>query len=109
LSGILIKLIDNPVTHWYKFKNTFISCCYILNRLVVYFLSTASPDYNIECWCLYITYLNFGALFCEYSIFIFIFYRIKKVWVARNPPGFAFVEFEDPRDAEDAIAGMNGQ
>lgn len=42
--------------------------------------------------------------------YLYLFcYRIKKVWVARNPPGFAFVEFEDPRDAEDAIAGMNGQ
>ena len=22
---------------------------------------------------------------------------VKNVWVARNPPGFAFVEMEDPR------------
>lgn len=22
---------------------------------------------------------------------------LKNVWVARNPPGFAFIEFEDPR------------
>ncbi|XP_042212420.1 RNA-binding protein 1-like [Homarus americanus] len=29
---------------------------------------------------------------------------LVNVWVARNPPGFAFVEFEDPRDAEDSIA-----
>ena len=31
------------------------------------------------------------------------FGRIRKVWVARRPPGFAFVEFEDGRDAEDAV------
>ena len=25
---------------------------------------------------------------------------VRDVWVARNPPGFAFIEFDDPRDAE---------
>jgi len=33
---------------------------------------------------------------------------LKNVWVARNPPGFAFVEFEDPRDAEDAVRALDG-
>ena len=31
------------------------------------------------------------------------------VWIARNPLGFAFVEFEDPRDAEDAVQGLDGK
>ncbi|KRT80475.1 RNA binding protein [Oryctes borbonicus] len=41
------------------------------------------------------------SAFCKYG-------PLRNVWVARNPPGFAFVEFEDPRDAEDAVRGLDG-
>jgi len=34
---------------------------------------------------------------------------LRDVWVARNPPGFAFVLFEDARDAEDACHEMDGR
>jgi len=40
--------------------------------------------------------------FCSYG-------PIKNIWVARNPPGFAFVEFEDPRDAEDSVRELDGR
>uniref|UniRef100_A0A0C9RPW5 TSA: Wollemia nobilis Ref_Wollemi_Transcript_4424_1333 transcribed RNA sequence n=1 Tax=Wollemia nobilis TaxID=56998 RepID=A0A0C9RPW5_9CONI len=34
---------------------------------------------------------------------------LRSVWVARKPPGFAFIEFEDRRDANDAVRGLNGK
>ncbi|XP_059469952.1 serine/arginine-rich splicing factor 7-like isoform X2 [Neocloeon triangulifer] len=34
---------------------------------------------------------------------------LRNVWVARNPPGFAFVEFEECRDAEDSVRGLDGR
>ncbi|XP_074603094.1 RNA-binding protein 3-like isoform X1 [Brevipalpus obovatus] len=34
--------------------------------------------------------------------------RLNSVWVAQNPPGFAFVEFEDDRDASEAVKNLNG-
>ena len=37
------------------------------------------------------------------------FGRIDKVWMARNPPGFAYVYFEDERDAADAVDRLDGK
>lgn len=37
------------------------------------------------------------------------FGKLRNVWVARNPPGFAFIEFEDPRDADDAVRDLDGR
>lgn len=34
--------------------------------------------------------------------------NLRSVWVARNPAGFAFCEFEDARDAEDAVRALDG-
>ncbi|KAK1323905.1 Serine/arginine-rich splicing factor RSZ23 [Acorus calamus] len=33
---------------------------------------------------------------------------LRSVWVARKPPGYAFIDFDDRRDAEDAIRGLDG-
>lgn len=35
--------------------------------------------------------------------------KLRNVFVARNPPGFAFVEFYDAQDAEDAVRGLDGR
>jgi arginine/serine-rich splicing factor 7 len=35
--------------------------------------------------------------------------KLCSVWVARRPPGYAFVEFDDRRDALDAIHSLDGQ
>lgn len=34
--------------------------------------------------------------------------RLREVWMAQNPPGFAFVEFEDTSRVDDAVREMNG-
>ncbi|XP_039024269.1 serine/arginine-rich splicing factor RSZ22-like isoform X1 [Hibiscus syriacus] len=38
-----------------------------------------------------------------------VFGVIRSVWVARRPPGYAFIEFDDHRDAEDAIRELDGK
>ena len=35
--------------------------------------------------------------------------KLVSVWVARNPPGFAYVLFEDYNDAKDAVRGLDGK
>lgn len=37
------------------------------------------------------------------------FGAVEDVWVARKPPGFAFVTFGDARDADDAVKEMDGE
>ncbi|GAB4839823.1 hypothetical protein Ancab_020533 [Ancistrocladus abbreviatus] len=40
----------------------------------------------------------------------FRFYGVlRSVWVARRPPGYAFIEFDDRRDALDAIRALDGK
>lgn len=56
----------------------------------------------------YVGGLGHGADPSEVQAAFASFGRLKAVWVARNPAGFAFVEFEDPRDAEDAVRCLDG-
>jgi len=35
--------------------------------------------------------------------------KIRDVWIARNPPGFAFLEFQDAHDAQDAVKGEDNR
>lgn len=35
--------------------------------------------------------------------------KVLNVWVAQNPPGFAFVTYDTPADARDAVDAMNGK
>jgi len=37
-----------------------------------------------------------------------VYGAVKNIWVAKKPPGFAFVLMEDPRDAEDAVRALDG-
>lgn len=39
---------------------------------------------------------------------VLTFYFWCSVWVARKPPGFAFIDFDDRRDAQDAIRDLDG-
>jgi hypothetical protein len=67
-----------------RFREWDLSC-----KVYVGNLGSSASKYEIE------------RVFCKYG-------PIRNVWVARNPPGFAFVEFEDSRDAEDSVRGLDG-
>ncbi|XP_057799220.1 serine/arginine-rich splicing factor RSZ22A-like isoform X1 [Salvia miltiorrhiza] len=38
-----------------------------------------------------------------------VFGVIRSVWVARRPPGYAFIDFDDRRDAQDAIRELDSK
>lgn len=37
------------------------------------------------------------------------FGKLDNVWIAQNPPGFAFIVYESDQDAEEAVNKMNGE
>lgn len=70
--------------------------------------SSRSSSRNLECK-VYVGDLGGGAAKGEIERAFSYYGPLRSVWVARNPPGFAFVEYEDARDAEDAVKGMDGK
>lgn len=75
-----------------------------------YIISTKMPRYREWDLACKVYVGNLGSSASKYEIEnAFSKYGpLRNVWVARNPPGFAFVEFEDRRDAEDATRGLDG-
>ncbi|XP_042560041.1 serine and arginine rich splicing factor 7a isoform X2 [Clupea harengus] len=73
-----------------------------------YYSSSRSSSRNLECK-VYVGDLGNGAAKGELERAFSYYGPLRSVWVARNPPGFAFVEYEDSRDAEDACKGMDGK
>ncbi|KAF0308266.1 RNA-binding protein 1 [Amphibalanus amphitrite] len=67
----------------------------------------ATRNWNLECK-VYVGNLGNSAAKNEIEDAFSKYGNLRNVWIARNPPGFAFVEFEDPRDAEDAVRGLDG-
>lgn len=47
-------------------------------------------------------------LSCYCKMDSFLYFLPCSVWVARRPPGYAFIDFDDGRDAEDAIRELDG-
>ena len=56
----------------------------------------------------YVGGLGEGADEAELEQAFRTFGRLRHVWVARQPSGFAFVVFEDERDAREAIRCLDG-
>lgn len=65
-------------------------------------------EWSLDCK-VYVGNLGSGAAKHEIEAAFTKFGPLRNVWVARNPPGFAFVEFEDSRDAEDACRALDGR
>lgn len=53
--------------------------------------------------------MKFFTLFLNEVLYMTYYdYVICSVWVARKPPGYAFIDFDDRRDAQDAIREIDG-
>ncbi|KAL5710663.1 hypothetical protein ACHQM5_021199 [Ranunculus cassubicifolius] len=61
----------------------------------------------------HLIFSSFNALIVSFKVDTQIFHASHQfsifVWVARKPPGSAFVEFDDRRDAIDSIRALDGK
>ncbi|ESO95339.1 hypothetical protein LOTGIDRAFT_116827 [Lottia gigantea] len=64
-------------------------------------------DWRLDCK-VYVGDLGYGAAKQELEDAFSKHGQLKNVWIARRPPGFAFIEFVDPLDAEDATRALDG-
>ncbi|KAI0988293.1 hypothetical protein GJ496_003163 [Pomphorhynchus laevis] len=77
------------------------------NRII---MSGISRHNDCKPGCkVYIGNLTRGASKDELEKAFSYYGNVNHIFVARNPPGFAFVEFEDPRDARDSVEGLDGR
>lgn len=81
----------------------------VLLTLQIVVCSAAVSDVSSAESKVYVGNLGTGAGKGELERAFGYYGPLRTVWIARNPPGFAFVEFEDPRDAEDAVRGLDGK
>ena len=89
-------------------------------------IMSSRDNYNDPAAKVYVGDLGSGGSKPELEKEFKRFGPLKSVWVARNPPGitwalhvtrersfcrlgFAFVQFEDKRDAEDSVKEMDGK
>jgi len=69
--------------------------------------SNRHGDWPLECK-VYIGDLGEDATRHEIEDCFAKFGPVRNIWVAKRPPGFAFVLMDDPRDAEDATKELDG-
>ena len=59
--------------------------------------------------CVYVDNLNARVSGQELEDDFQIYRVIRCIWIARKPPGYVFISFDDYRDAQDAIRDLDGK
>ncbi|XP_020671967.1 serine/arginine-rich splicing factor RSZ23 isoform X1 [Dendrobium catenatum] len=60
-------------------------------------------------WKIYVGNLSSRIRELELSNEFRTYGLVRSIWIARNPPGYAFVEFDSRQEAHDAIAALDGK